>query len=369
MLSINYIIFFVALKIMIINSNERGECLESLNIKQTGLLLLGLVLSLLAAVALGVVNIPCNEIMHIFQYKLFGTGIGTFNNVHMKIIWDIRMPRILLAGLSGAGLSLCGLIMQSAVQNPLAEPYLLGIASGGSLGAVIAILFGGALVWSGILIPLWAFIGAGLAMTLVLFLAKKGQGTDTVKLILAGAVVSAVLMAMVNFLIYIASDVQGMRTAAFWMMGSLAGAQWQLLYIPAIVLVITSLFFYKKSRVLNAMLLGEEGAITLGIDLIKERKLCLIMAALLTGVIVAFCGIFGFVGLIIPHAVRGIYGINHSKTIPAVIFIGAIFMIWMDLLARVILPTGDLPVGILTALVGGPFFIKLLWSRKFNFAG
>jgi iron complex transport system permease protein len=211
---------------------------------------------------------------------------------------------------------------------------------------------------------LGAFVGAAAATAFVLALAGKERSASAVRLILAGAVVSALFSALANLVVYLANDAEGMRSAAFWTMGSLAGARWDTIWLPGAAVLAGVVFFALRLRELNAMLLGEETAVTLGVDLIGARRRYLALTALLTGIIVSVCGIFGFVGLIIPHAVRAVVGSDHRRVLPGVLIVGAIFLILADVLCRVLLPSGDLPIGILTALVGAPLFMRLLFRTE-----
>nr|WP_037363929.1 iron ABC transporter permease [Selenomonas ruminantium] len=326
--------------------------------------LVSIFFTILFAISVGVVDIPLAEVL-----ALLGERSGlmkgiTISSAHHDILWELRLPRVLLAGFAGAGLSLCGMVMQALVQNPLAEPYILGVASGASLGAVAVILLGGTAFLAGIGVPLGAFLGAVAATGFVLALAGKERSASAVRLILAGAVVSALFSALANLVVYLANDAEGMRSAAFWTMGSLAGARWDSLWLPGIAVLVGAVFFALRLRELNAMLLGEETAVTLGVDLIGARRRYLALTALLTGIIVSVCGIFGFVGLIIPHAVRAVVGSDHRRVLPGVLIVGAIFLILADVLCRVLLPSGDLPIGILTALVGAPLFMRLLFRTE-----
>lgn len=329
--------------------------------------LLGLVLlSMLVAVCLGSVKIPLFEVYNIMAHKIFGQQImGDLKPSHIDIIWQLRLPRVLMAAIAGAALSMSGAVMQASVQNPLAEPYILGIASGASFGAVIAILLGGIGGFMGTTI--WAFGGAILATVLVMFLAGLRGQMSTVKMVLAGAVVSALLSAGANFIIYMSNNAEGMRSVTFWTMGSFAGAKWSTLLLPAVGTGFAGIFFLSQARKLNVMLLGEEAALTLGIDLVSVRRFYMILTALLTAIIVSACGVFGFVGLVIPHIVRSLIGSDHRKLMPVVILSGSFFLIWADVLSRVLLKSGDLPIGIITALIGAPFFMYLLFQQSFNF--
>ena len=268
---------------------------------------------------------------------------------------------------AGAGLALAGVVMQASVQNPLAEPFILGIASGASVGATLAILIGTAAIPFGV--PGAAFLGAILATLAVLMLAGIHRRVSTVKLVLAGAAISALCVAATNFIVYMAADAEGMQSAAFWTMGSLADAKWHSLFLPVLVVTALIVYFLSQLRTLDVLLLGEELAVTLGIDASAKRRLYMGLLALLTGVLVATCGIIGFVGLVVPHLVRAFTGASHRRLLPAALLVGAIFLVVADLLARTLLPAGDLPIGIITALIGAPLFMKLLFGSSGNFGG
>lgn len=325
-------------------------------------------LSILLAVCLGTVKISPEESYHIILYKLFNLNLGNMINQispsHMDIIWEIRLPRVLMAAIVGSGLAMCGTVMQASVQNPLAEPSILGISAGAALGATFSILIGGSSkIFFGLGTPFWAFIGALGASFFVLLLSGIGGRMSTVKMVLSGSIASALFIALSNFIVYMSNNAEGIRSVTFWTMGSLAAAKWENLALPAIGITLSCLFFLFQSRILNALLLGEEAAITLGINLARVRRIYLIITALITGLIVASCGSFGFVGLVIPHLVRGFVGSDHRRLLPATILVGAIFLTWADVLTRVILKSGELPIGIITALIGAPFFMYIL-SKK-----
>lgn len=336
---------------------------------QWGLILL-LVVSIVLAVSAGAVSIQPSDVWHIIVAKLWGHNLLIAPAI-ADIVWDIRVPRALLAAIVGAGLALSGLVMQASVQNPLAEPFILGIASGASVGAVATILLGSILAVQGVVIgvPMGAFIGAIVATVGVLLLAGIRSRMSTVRLILAGAVVSALCTALSNFIIYMAGDAEGMQSATFWTMGSLADAKWDGLVLPMAVVAIVTAYFMSQIRILDALLLGEEVAITLGIDVTKQRRIYMGVIALLIGILVSQCGIIGFVGLVIPHMMRSLVGAAHRNLLPVGVLFGAIFLVWADVLSRVLLSSGDLPIGIITALMGAPLFMKLLFGNSRNFGG
>ncbi|MEG6586681.1 FecCD family ABC transporter permease [Dendrosporobacter sp. 1207_IL3150] len=328
-------------------------------------------LSILFAVCIGTVNIQPEKAYQIILYKLFhlsfGDNLKQIPLTHFDIIWQIRFPRVLMAVIVGVGLALCGTVMQSSVQNPLADPYILGISAGASLGATLSILLSSYGIFSEFGTSFWAFAGALAASFLVMILSGIGGKSSAVKMILSGIIANALFSAFTSFIIYMANNAEGIRTVTFWTMGSLASAKWSNLTLPAIGVVGCTLFFLSQARNLNTMLLGEEAATTLGVDLIKLRRNNIIVTALLTGLIVASCGIIGFVGLIIPHIVRGFVGSDHRKLLPAAILSGALFLTWADVLARTALSSGELPIGIITALIGAPFLMHIMIKSAFGF--
>ena len=320
----------------------------------------------LFAISAGSVAVPAGDTLAILTAKLKGAEPAADPAV-TDIIWALRVPRVLLAMTAGAGLALAGVVMQASVQNPLAEPFILGIASGASVGATLAILLGTAAIPFGV--AGCAFLGAILATLAVLMLAGIHRRVSTVKLVLAGAAISALCTAVTNFIVYMAADAEGMQSAAFWTMGSLADAKWQSLFLPVLIVTLLSIYFLAELRTLDVLLLGEELAVTLGIDASAVRRRYMALLALLTGVLVATCGIIGFVGLVVPHLVRSFTGASHKRLLPAALLVGAIFLVASDLLARTLLPSGDLPIGIITALIGAPLFMRLLFGSGGNFGG
>ena len=266
-------------------------------------------------------------------------------------------------------LSISGVVMQAIVKNPLADPYILGISSGASLGATFAIMLGFGAILGGNFVGVMAFIGALLVSFGVLLLANiKGSATSS-KLILAGMALSAVCSSFSNFIIYIANDKTGMQTVSYWLLGSLAGAKWETDIIILPIVIIACLFFWSRYRVLNLMLLGDDVSITLGTDLHKPRHIYLIITSIMIGLSVYCAGVIGFVGLIIPHAVRMIFGTDHKKLIPISALVGSIFMIFADALSRIIIPNSEMPIGILISMVGAPVFIYLMVKRSYGFGG
>jgi iron complex transport system permease protein len=339
------------------------------------ILLVAVAASVVISVSIGQVSIPFQQSFQILIHQLTGCQIGDasdlVNSMFVDIIWQIRFPRVLLAMIVGAGLALCGVVMQASVQNPLADPYLLGISSGGALGATFSIMFGfGAGGIAGKLsVASWAFIGALSAAVLVMALASIGGKTSSVKLVLAGTVINALCSASSNFIIYFAKNSEGIRSVTFWTMGSLSSAEWETLPLVSAVVIAAIVFFLFQSRVMNTMLMGEETAVTLGVNLNFYRRLYMVISSVVTGVLVSSCGIIGFVGLIIPHIVRSIVGSDHKRLVPTAILFGSLFMMWTDIFARTVIPNGEMPIGIVTSLFGAPVFMYILIRKSYGFGG
>lgn len=318
-------------------------------------------------VSLGTLRIPINETYTIFIEKIL--RLEPTDEILSGVIWKIRMPRVLMGLIIGAGLSLCGIVMQAVVQNPLAEPFLLGISAGGYLGATIFIILGnGALhLLTGVGLAFTAFIGALSAAISVLFLASFKSNITTTKLILSGTIINSLFTAIANFIIVFSGTDNTISRITYWTMGSLSSAKWENLLLPTIAVLVTTIFFLTQYRILNAMLQGDETAITLGIRLNFYRKLYIVLVALLTGILVSVCGIIGFVGLIIPHISRAIVGPDHRRLIPVAVLIGSIFLIAVDIFARTMIENIELPIGIFTAIVGAPFFAFIMIRKNYNF--
>ncbi len=354
-------------------SYEKSQKLQkSFNLFILGLIIL-LIVSVILSVSFGSLRLKPSVSYSIILNKLFGLSLGDpsqINNLSTyNVVWLIRMPRVLLAIAVGAGLAICGTIMQATVQNPLAEPYILGISSGASLGATFSIMLGlGSFsLFSVSSVSFWAFLGALGASVLVLLLSSMGSKISSAKLVLSGTVVSALCTSLSNFIMSIASNAEGMQSVKFWTMGSLAAAKWQNIGFVFLVVTLFCVFFLTQGRTLNLMLMGDEASITLGLNLNLYRRIYMIITSLLTGILVANCGIIGFVGLIIPHISRSIVGSDHKRLVPTSILLGAIFLIWADVFARIAIPNAELSIGIITGLVGAPFFVYILLRKGFGY--
>lgn len=277
------------------------------------------------------------------------------------IIFSIRLPRVLFAGLVGAALSVAGVIFQALLRNPLADPYILGISGGSAVGAIIGIIIGISAV--PFAIPGLAFLGAVATVILVFFIGRSDKELHSTTLLLAGVIVNAFFSAVIMFLLSISTHSE-LHSITFWLMGDLALANWFKILFVAILLFMGFAVIYTYARPLNLIVTGEETALQLGVN-VERTKIVLFMAgSLLTAVAVSFSGIIGFVGLIIPHVMRMILGPDHRLLLPASFLFGASFLVVADTIARTIISSTELPVGVITAMCGAPYFIYLLRRRS-----
>ena len=329
----------------------------------TALGLAALAVSLLFAVAVGAVQVPLGTVTGVLANKLIpGLVDANWTAGREAIVWDIRFPRALLAALVGAGLGLVGAALQAVTRNPLADPHLLGISSGAAFGAILALLHTG--LFLGLLtVPLLAFAGALVAAMLVVGVAGLAGATSADRLVLAGVAVSFIVLAGANVLIFL-GDPRAAHTVVFWMLGGLGLAQWAHLVWPLVVLLPVGVWLWLRAPEMNAMSVGDETAATLGIAPARFRMTVFVACALITGVMVAFSGIIGFVGLMMAHVVRLVMGGNNARVLPFSALFGAIFLIWADIVARVVMAPEDMPIGVVTGLIGGVFFVGLLARRR-----
>ncbi len=320
-----------------------------------GVLLAALGAALLAAVGFGAVSVPPADVLAAIGRALSGVAGPVSDNV----ILGIRLPRAVLAALVGASLATAGVIYQALFRNPLADPFILGVSSGAGLGAM-AVIVGTAgvtgLRYFGV--PAGAFIGALLTVVLVVRLASMRGRLEVTSLLLAGIAISYTLSAVTSFMMVFAKE--SMATIVFWMMGGLSGASWQYVITLALMLAVGLALPLSRTRAMNVMLLGDARATQLGVDVERFKLMMLSAASLLTAGAVAVSGLIGFVGLMTPHAVRLVVGPDHRVLVPASALAGAIVMVAADLLARVVLAPVEIPVGVVTAIAGGPFFVWLL---------
>lgn len=333
------------------------------NRKLVFLTLIGLtVFTIVAGVAIGPVYVPLGKSFLILLSRLPFLEFGNFQHAFEVIITQIRLPRVLLGLLVGLSLAISGGVMQGIFHNPLASPYILGIASGASAGAALVVILNMKSIFA---LPLGAFFGGAVVVALVYKLAEgRGGKTSIYTLILAGVALGALFSALTSFLIFLAAGSERIREIVFWIMGGLGRANWIYFYILMPTVAFGLLVIIIFSRDLNALALGEEGAMHLGIDAETVKRILLGTTTLLTSAAVAFAGTIGFIGLITPHMMRLLMGPDHRFLLPATALAGAIFLIWADTAARIILQPAELPVGIITAFFGAPFFLYLLKTRR-----
>ncbi|MFT5451551.1 MAG: iron complex transport system permease protein [Enterobacterales bacterium] len=341
-----------------------------------GLMFIILLASIIASISIGNVDMTLKQIMMALfnchgDYSSNLDGINNSaiknaaiavcqdNSINQQIIWEIRLPRILMALLTGAGLSVTGAILQSVTRNPLADPYLFGISSGASLGAVCVMA---TISSASISITLGALIGSFFSVVLMLTLAGRAA-VQVEKLLLAGVAVSFMLSAFTSLVLYY-SDPDTVTSLLFWMMGSFSNSQWDELWMPTVTLTVGVALFFVYRRWLSAIQAGDESALTLGIPVNQLRLFMLIICAAITAVLVAHVGGIGFVGLMIPHISRFIVGVQIHRLLFMTLVLGASFMIWVDVIARTLLPNQVLPVGIVTSAVGSLFFFIILKYRS-----
>ncbi len=326
----------------------------------SGILCLCLIIVAGASLKIGTAEVSWSKFMALVS--------GTLNpdDPARLIILKIRLPRIILAGLAGFSLALGGVVFQALLRNPLADPFILGVSSGSAFGAILGILLG---FTFSVGIPLMSFAGALLTVFLVLALGTRRMGMESSTILLTGVILNAFFTAVIMFFISIATDSR-LHTMLFWLYGDLSQSRYAPLIILAPALIVASVILFSFARALNLITTGEEIALQLGVDVEKTKKTCLVLVSLVIGLVVSFSGLIGFVGLIVPHLARMAFGSDHRLLIPVASLGGATFLIVADTLARVLISPRELPVGVITAFMGAPFFLYLLrvrgsqWSRS-----
>jgi iron complex transport system permease protein len=316
--------------------------------------------SVVIGVAVGPVWIPPQKIAAILTNLVVPTN-RTWSEAEAIIVYQIRLPRTFMALLVGAGLAVAGVAMQALFKNPLADPYVLGASSGAGFGAALVISLG---VVSAVFVPPAAFAGAVIATFTVYALSMIGPRSSVSLLLLSGIALSTLFSALISYLMFVAGE--NLHQLVFWLMGGLWASRWEYVEITFPIILIGTVVIYAYARDLNLMLSGEESAQHLGVAVESLKKILLVTVSFVVGVAVAFCGIIGFVGLIVPHVVRTFTGPDHRALIPASALFGGILLIWADIVARSAIPGSEMPVGIITALLGAPFFMYLVWSRRKN---
>jgi iron complex transport system permease protein len=330
--------------------------------RNTTLLVLAaaLLATVITSVAVGPVWIAPQKIAAMLA-NLVVPGNHTWSEAEAIIIFQIRLPRTFMALLVGSGLAVAGVAMQALFKNPLADPYVLGASSGAGFGAALIISLG---VVSAIFVPLAAFAGAIIASFTVYGLSMIGPRSSVSLLLLSGIALSTFFSALISYLMFVAGS--NLQELVFWLMGGLWASTWQYVEITFPVVLVGTIILYAYARDLNLMLSGEESAQHLGVAVENLKRILLVTVSFIVGVAVAFCGIIGFVGLIVPHVVRTFTGPDHKALIPASALFGGILLIWADIIARSAIPGTEVPVGIITALLGAPFFMYLVRSKRKN---
>ncbi len=328
------------------------------------ILLLVLLLALLMAASLGTVPIPAGDIAAIAVKRALGLDLGAhWSEAQETIVWQIRLPRVLGAALVGAALAAAGVLFQGLLRNPMADPYLLGTSGGAALAATVALLIPASVGILGFtLVPISAFAGALAAMMLVYQIARIGSRTPITTLLLAGFAASSMMASGMSFLMLMNQN--ALQRVVLWTMGGISANGWDALLVITPLVLVGVVAAYALTTDLNAFLLGEEQAAALGVSVERQKFLVMAVGALLTGTAVAISGLVGFVGLIVPHVIRLVVGPDHRLLLPASVLSGAVFLVFADLVARMALAPSEVPLGIVTALIGAPFFIYLLRRTK-----
>lgn len=320
-----------------------------------------LLVAMTAGVAIGSVELSPGAVWQVLADHLAGHPESA---VADEIVWQIRLPRVLLAAVVGAALTTAGTVVQALVRNSLADPFLLGVSSGASVGATAVLLFGAFAslgVWA---ISFGSVLGALAAMAAVFFVSRTGRQLFPTQLILCGVVLSALFESVTSFLVF-RGNPQATQSVLFWLLGSFGNANWTQLPIPAAALVVAIVYLAAQGRPLNALAMGAEPAASLGVDVQRLRRNLFVVTSLMVGVAVAVSGVIGFVGLVVPHIVRLMVGSDHRRVLPAGVLFGAAFMVAGDLLARTIVSPQEMPIGVITAFIGAPALIVLIRRRPY----
>lgn len=329
-----------------------------------------LLFSCLLGLKLGYLSVSLSGIVSILASHLSGSALPS--DIAMgaaDAVWDLRLPRILLALAVGMGLSLSGMVMQAMFRNPMSDPYIMGVSSGASLGAASAVFFGAGAAFGVSAIGCGAFLGA-LALSLILAIAAgRVAPGDSSYLLIFGAALAAVCGGITSVLVYIGSNATGMDVTLYWLMGSVSFAK-LLTTLSVLAIVLTFIvFFSTQTRILNLMLEGEETAVPLGRQLLPFRRLYLVMNALLMGSLVTQAGLVGFVGLLVPHGCRMVMGADHRKLLPVSVLSGGLMTVWADILGRILIHGVDIPLGVSLSLIGASVFLGMLIRRSYHFGG
>lgn len=328
-----------------------------------GILLLVSVLTILLATGLGPVSVPPATTAKILLSRIpfLGDSIPvSWELLDENIVLGLRLPRVCLGMVVGASLAVCGVAMQALVRNNLADPFILGVSNGASAFATLGMLFGAFSFLGTYSLSISAFIGSAVSILFVYGISRVRGRINITQLLLSGVAVSMMMDGVTNVITLSAPNALGLHNAEFWMSGSLAGARWAYLTLPLVVLVLCMAVLMVHYRGLNLLLLGDESAAALGVNVRRLQKLLVLVASLVAGVTIAVSGSIGFVGLMVPHFTRFLVGGDHRKVLPVSALLGGILVVWVDVAARLLIAPEELPVGILTSIIGGPIFIWML---------
>ncbi len=325
-----------------------------------------LVLFSLLSLVVGAMDLPVLDSLLLVVDRTVGANFSQLKDYQQVVVFELRLPRLLLAIFIGAILSQCGAVVQGLFRNPLADPGIIGVSSGAAVGAIVAIvIFPSA--WGSWTIPTSAFVGGLFTTLLVYGFAQSKNGTSVLVLLLAGVAISAFAGAAIGFLSYFADD-SSLRELSVWQMGSLTSASSANLWLAFTTMVFLAVAFQRRAQALNALLLGEPEARHLGINVEQVKLQMIILTAIGVGVAVSCSGIIGFVGLVVPHLVRLATGPNHHYLLPLSALLGAVLLMCSDLIARIVVQPAELPVGLVTVLLGAPFFLILLIQQRKNWS-
>jgi iron complex transport system permease protein len=331
-------------------------------------LVITLLCCVMVAASFGAVAISFNDVARMLMARLPGVSMArSWSEQAEAIIFQIRLPRVVTAAVVGGALAAAGAVFQGLLRNPMADPYIIGTSGGAALGATIALLLPIQVVWYGFTpVPLSAFAGALVTVLVVYNIARVGPRTPVTTLLLSGFALSSMLAAVMSFLMLVSG--RTLRQVVLWTMGGVTSSSWPQLRIVVPLILVGVMAAYALANDLNAFLLGEEQAAYLGVNVERRKLVLLMLGSLLTGAAVSVSGLVGFIGLVVPHVTRLIFGPDHRLLLPTSTLMGSLFLVLADLLARLLLAPAEIPVGIITAMIGAPFFIYLLRRSKREYA-
>jgi iron complex transport system permease protein len=360
----------VGLRLFAETDTDSGRLPRSLRLGTPVLLLsITLVLSVVAGIALGPTTVALPDVLRYLGKAITGGVIRPDEVTGYSIVWHVRAPRVLLAAVVGAGLALVGVAVQALVRNALADPFVLGISSGASVGATAVVVFGLFAGLGVLALSTAAFLGALAATALVYLAARSKLGLTPLRLVLTGVALAYGFQAVMSVLVFVSPNGQAAASVLFWLLGSLGAATWTSLPLAAAAVVVAVVVLLRRATTLDVMAMGDEAAASLGVDVAALRKWLFLLTAVVTGLLVAVSGAIGFVGLVLPHVVRMVVGSGHRNVLVVAPLAGASFLVWVDLLARTLVAPEELPLGVITALIGVPVFLVVMRRRGYAFGG